>query len=118
MKKAGEMTFDIGAFSEYDIRRHGAAVAMDSTGIPLAFASWRPFAQREGRALDLMRALPQVRNFMDFVLVESIFHFKSRGTSHVNLGLAPLANTNSTFALVAEEKVTKKFLFENINHVY
>jgi lysylphosphatidylglycerol synthetase-like protein (DUF2156 family) len=118
MKNAGEMGFDMGAFSIEEIRRHGAAVAIDASGKPLAFATWRPFAQGRGRVLDLMRSLPRVKNVMDFVLVESIFHFKSMGIAEVSLGLAPLANTNeSPSRLVAEEKVIQ-FLFENLNHFY
>lgn len=118
MKRTGEMSFDMGSFSVNEIRRDGVGVAMDSTGKALAFASWRPFAQGRGRALDLMRALPHVRNVMDFVLVESIFHFKSRGIAHVNLGVAPLANTDECAStLVAEDRVVQ-FLFENLHHFY
>lgn len=118
MKKAREMGFDMGSFSIDDIRRHGAAVALDSNGEPLAFATWRPFAQDKGRVLDLMRTLPQARNVMDFVLVESISHFNSIGVTRINLGLAPLANTDdSPSRPVAEEKMVQ-FLFENLNHIY
>jgi phosphatidylglycerol lysyltransferase len=117
-KKAREMSFDMGAYSLDDIRKNGAAVAVDATGKPLAFAVWRSFAQGGGRALDLMRALPHARNIMDFVLVESIAHFRSCGVSEINLGLAPLANTTgATTQLVAEEKMVQ-FLFENLNHIY
>ncbi|MCE0523501.1 MAG: phosphatidylglycerol lysyltransferase domain-containing protein [Methylacidiphilales bacterium] len=118
IKKAREMSFDMGSFSIEDIRRYGAAVALDPTGKPLAFATWRPFARGNGRVLDLMRALPQARNVMDFVLIESISHFNSTGVTRINLGLAPLANTEeSPSRLVAEEKMVQ-FLFENLNHIY
>lgn len=118
MKKAREMSFDMGSFSIDHIRRHGAAVALHPAGNPLAFATWRPFAQGRGRTLDLMRALPRARNVMDFVLIESVSHFNSIGVTHINLGLAPLANTEkSPSLLVAEEKVVQ-FLFENLNHIY
>jgi phosphatidylglycerol lysyltransferase len=118
MKNAREMAFDMGSFSVEDIRRNGAAVAIDPTGEPLAFATWRSFAQGTGRSLDLMRALPQARNVMDFILIESISHFISSGIIHINLGLAPMANTEeSPSQLVAEEKVVQ-FLFENLNHIY
>lgn len=117
-KKDQEMTFDMGSYSREDIRRYGAAVAVDAAGSPLAFATWRPFAQGEGQALDLMRALPQARNTMDFVLVESIARFRAKGVGEINLGIAPLANTQKTPSrLVAEEKVVQ-FLYENLNHVY
>jgi lysylphosphatidylglycerol synthetase-like protein (DUF2156 family) len=117
-KHAREMAFDMGSFSIEAIRRHGAAIAIDSSGEPLAFATWRPFAKGQGRALDLMRTLPHARNVMDFVLIESIFHFNSLGITRINLGMAPLANTeHSPSGLVAEEKVVQ-FLFENLNHIY
>jgi phosphatidylglycerol lysyltransferase len=118
MKNAREMSFDMGSFSIDEIRRRGAGVAVDPAGKALAFATWRPFAQGEGRALDLMRALPQARNIMDFILIESISHFNSRGVKRIDLGLAPLANTEKSPArLVAEEKVVQ-FLFENLNAIY
>lgn len=117
-KHAREMSFDMGAWSVEDIRKNGAAVAVDAKGKPLAFATWRSFAQGGGRALDLMRSAPDARNIMDFVLVESISHFRSQGITDISLGLAPLANTEGvTSRLVAEEKVVQ-FLFENLNHIY
>jgi lysylphosphatidylglycerol synthetase-like protein (DUF2156 family) len=118
MKEAREMSFDMGSFSINDIRQNGVAIAVDPAANPLAFATWRPFARGQGRALDLMRALPQERNVMDFVLIESISYFNSLAIKQVNLGLAPLANTEkSPSRMVAEEKVVQ-FLFENMNHIY
>jgi lysylphosphatidylglycerol synthetase-like protein (DUF2156 family) len=117
-KHAREMSFDMGAYSLEDIRKNGAALALDAKGRVLAFATWRSFAQGRGRALDLMRALPYARNIMDFLLVESISHFRSQGVTDISLGLAPLANTEGTSSqLVAEEKLVQ-FLFENLNHIY
>jgi len=117
-KHAREMTFDMGSFSVDDIRRNGAAIALDPSGQPMAFATWRPFAKGQGRALDLMRTLPHTRNVMDFILIESIHHFNSIGVTRINLGMAPMANTEkSPSRLVAEEKVVQ-FLFENLNHIY
>ena len=117
-KRAREMSFDMGAWSLADIRKNGAAVAIDAKGKPLAFATWRSFANGSGRALDLMRCLPDARNIMDFALVESIAHFRSQGVTDISLGLAPLANTEgATSRLVAEEKLVQ-FLFENLNHIY
>jgi phosphatidylglycerol lysyltransferase len=117
-KKAGEMSFDMGAFSLQEIRERGAGVAVDAGGRPLAFATWRPFAQGRGKALDLMRAAPEARNVMDFVLVESILHFQRQGITDVSLGNAPLANvSHDASRAVAEDKVVQ-FLFENLNRVY
>jgi lysylphosphatidylglycerol synthetase-like protein (DUF2156 family) len=117
-KKAREMSFDMGAFSVEDIRRNGAAVAVDAKGNALAFATWRSFARGKGRALDLMRTLPYARNVMDFVLVESIAYFRNHGVEEISLGLAPLANTQGdSDRLLTEEKMVQ-FLFENLDHIY
>lgn len=117
-KKTREMTFDMGSFSLADIRRDGAAVAFNPEGQAVAFATWRPFAQGKGMALDLMRSLPEARNVMDLILVESINRFHGRGIDEISLGIAPLANTEKTPSrLVAEEKLVQ-FLFENLNRVY
>ncbi len=118
VKRAREMSFDMGAFSLEDIREFGAAVAVDAAGTALAFATWRRFAQGRGRALDLMRHLPQARNIMDFVLVESILHFRARGITEISLGLAPLANTEHTPSQLVTEEKAVQFLFENLNHIY
>jgi phosphatidylglycerol lysyltransferase len=117
-KKGPEMTFDMGSYSVEEIRRNGAAVALDDNGQALAFATWRPFAHGRGRALDLMRSLPKRRNIMDFVLVESIFHFRDRDIHDISLGNAPLANTTSqNGTLLAEEKAVQ-FVFQNLNQIY
>jgi len=117
-KKAREMTFDMGSYSLADIRRYGAAVAMDSAGRALAFATWRPFAQGSGRALDLMRSLHQGRNVMDFVLVESILFFSSKGINDISLGCAPLANAGKKSSPPQAEDVAVQFLYENLNRIY
>jgi phosphatidylglycerol lysyltransferase len=117
-KNAREMTFDMGSYSTENIRREGVAVAIDTAGQALAFASWRPFAQGTGQALDLMRSLLKGRSVMDFVLVESILHFRHLGINDISLGNAPLANAEKEAArLQAEEKVVQ-FLFENLNRIY
>ncbi|HUB67698.1 MAG TPA: phosphatidylglycerol lysyltransferase domain-containing protein [Candidatus Methylacidiphilales bacterium] len=117
-KRTREMTFDMGSYSLEEIRRHGAGVALDVSGRALAFATWRPFARGKGRTLDLMRAGPQAGNIIDFVLVESIAHFRRTGIDDISLGMAPLANAKpSSLPLVAEEKLVQ-FLFRNLDHIY
>ncbi len=117
-KKAREMSFDMGSFDLTDIRRNSVGVAVDVSGKALAFATWRAFARGNGQALDLMRALSEERNIMDFVLVESILYFQAQGIHDISLGTAPLANTDGTRErLIAEEKVVQ-FLFENLNRIY
>jgi len=117
-KNAREMTFDMGSYSTENIRGESVAVAIDSLGRALAFATWRPFARGTGQSLDLMRSLRKGRNLMDFVLVESILHFRSQGINDISLGNAPLANAEKgTARLQAEEKAVQ-FLFENLNRIY
>jgi lysylphosphatidylglycerol synthetase-like protein (DUF2156 family) len=119
-KKAHEMTFDMGSYSLEDIRRNGAAVAIDPSGHALAFATWRPFSQGTGRALDLMRSVPkgQGRNIMDFVLVKSILHFQSQGIRDISLGNAPLANAGDEDGSFSAEGKAVQFLFKNLNRIY
>ena len=118
-KKTREMGFDMGSFTVEDIRRHQVAIALDASGKPLAFATWRPFARAHGQALDLMRTHPTERNIMDFVLVESILSFRQQGIHEISLGTAPLANTQNPGATrkVTEEKAVQ-FLYENLNRIY
>jgi phosphatidylglycerol lysyltransferase len=117
-KKAREMSFDMGSFSIDDIRQNGAAVAFDSLRHPLGFATWRSFAQGRGRALDLMRSLPGARNVMDFVLIQSILHFRARGINDISLGGAPLANADTEPAVRQAEDKMVQFLFENLSRIY
>jgi phosphatidylglycerol lysyltransferase len=117
-KKAHEMSFDMGSFSIENIRLHGVAAAVDATGRVLAFATWRPFAQEGGRCLDLMRTRPNVRNVMDFVLVESILRFYQQGIKDISLGCAPLANANVEPTPMQAEDKAVLFLYENLNRVY
>jgi phosphatidylglycerol lysyltransferase len=117
-KKAREMTFDMGSFSLPNIRRQGVGIAIDPSGEVLAFASWRPFAQGTGRTLDLMRSSPQARNVMDFVLVESILHFRDQGINDVSLGNAPLANASKDSTELHAEDKAVQFLYENLNRIY
>ena len=119
-KKSHEMTFDMGSYSLEDIRRNGAAVAIDPSGHALAFATWRPFSQGTGRALDLMRSVlkGRGRNIMDFVLVKSILHFQSQGIRDISLGNAPLANAGDEDASFSAEGKAVQFLFKNLNRIY
>jgi len=117
-KGAREMTFDMGSFSLEDIRQNGAAIAVDATGRALAFATWRPFAQVNGLALDLMRSLPEARNVMDFILVKSIDYFRKQGIYDISLGISPLANIEKETAPLMTEDKAVQFLFENLNRLY
>ena len=117
-KNGNEMTFDMSSFSRDEIRRKGTAVALDAEGRALAFATWRPFNRGEGMVLDLMRALPEARNVLDFVLIESINHFRAGGISEISLGNAPLANASEEYRRASVEDLAVRFIYENLNHVY
>jgi phosphatidylglycerol lysyltransferase len=116
-KRGAEMTYDMGSFSCGEIRRRGAAVALDAAGRAVAFATWRHFGGN-GVVLDLMRSLPAARNVLDFVLVESIRHFRAQGVTDISLGNAPLASAREAPAAPAVEDRAVRFLYENLNHVY
>jgi phosphatidylglycerol lysyltransferase len=112
------MTFDMGSFSAGELRRHGTGVALDPQGKPLAFVTWRPFAQGRGAVLDLMRSQPDIRNILDFIMVESILHFFSRGVEEISLGNAPLANASEEYAPTSVEDRVVRYIYENLNQVY
>jgi lysylphosphatidylglycerol synthetase-like protein (DUF2156 family) len=117
-KKAKEMSFDMGSFSLEGLRENSVAAATDPAGKVLAFATWRTFAQGCGQTLDLMRALPDERNIMDYVLVESILHFRNHGILDICLGTAPLANTEESAEPQTPEKKAVQFLYQNLNRIY
>ncbi|SKA76912.1 Lysylphosphatidylglycerol synthetase, C-terminal domain, DUF2156 family [Prosthecobacter debontii] len=119
-KHGGEMTFDLGSFSLLGIRTHGASIVRNPEGRMEAFATWLPYAQGKGRCLDLMRAREDVRDVMDFLIVEAIDHFKTQSVEQVSLGNAPLANVAAAqdpAELTREEKAVQ-FLFENFDRFY
>jgi phosphatidylglycerol lysyltransferase len=117
-KKGVEMTFDMGVFSLEDVRRFGAGVALDVSGMVLAFTTWRSFAAGTGRVLDLMRTAPGTRGVLDFVLVESIRHFIAAGVTQISLGNAPLADSAAPTAPSSTEGRLVRFIYENLNLVY
>ena len=117
-KHGNEMAFDMGAFSREEIRRKGTAVALSAEGRAVAFATWRPFDRGQGMGLDLMRSLPDARNVLDFVLVESINHFRAQGIVDISLGNAPLANASAEHSPASLEDHAVRFIYENLNSVY
>ena len=117
-KRGVEMTFDMGAFSLDELRRFGAGVAVDALGEVLAFTTWRPFAHGKGRVLDLMRSAPEARNILDFLIVESIRHFRAQNINEISLGNAPLAYASTSGEAPAHESRLIRFIYENLNSVY
>lgn len=119
-KHGGEMTFDLGTFNIATVREHGAAIVRNQEGRMEAFATWWPYAKGKGRCLDIMRAREEVRDVMDFLIVEAIDHFKTRGVEEVSLGNAPLANVDvdSGGHDPTRQERAVKFLFENFDRFY
>lgn len=117
-KSGGEMTFDLGAFSLEDIRANGCAVALQADGQVECFATWRPYAGGKGRALDLMRGRGSPGGIMDFLILESLDHFREAGLEEISLGSAPLANTETDPSQLTREERQVKLLFEKFDRFY
>ncbi len=119
-KNGGEMTFDLGSFDIPTLRTHGVSIVRNPEGRIEAFATWWPYAQSKGRCLDLMRGREEVRDVMDFLIVEAIDHFKTLGVEEISLGNAPLANVDAAEegAILTREERAVKFLFENFDRFY
>lgn len=117
-KQGTEMAFDLGSFNLEQIRKRGAATIFDADSKLEAFATWLPYKQGSGRSLDLMRSHSSAKGLMDFLIVESIDHFRELGVEEVSLGNAPLANVEQNRQLYGREEKAVKFLFEKFNRYY
>lgn len=117
-KTGGEMTFDLGSFSIVGLREHGAAIVRNPEGRIETFSTWLPYAQGRGRCLDIMRGRNEFRDVMDFLIVETIDHFKELGVEEVSLGNAPLANVDAEGPLESRQERAVKFLFDNFDQIY
>jgi len=117
-KSGGEMTFDLGAFSLADIRARGCAVVLMPDGKVECFATWIPYAQGKGRTLDLMRGRGSPGGIMDFLILESMDHFKEEGVTEISLGNAPLANTETDPEQLSREERRVKLIFDRFDKFY
>lgn len=117
-KSGGEMTFDLGAFSITDIRQNGCAIALLADGQVECFATWRPYGGGKGRSLDLMRGRGSPGGIMDFLILESIDHFRASEVEEISLGSAPLANTETDPSQLSREEKQVKILFEKFDRFY
>ena len=117
-KHGTEMAFDLGSFNLEQIRKRGVATIFDADSRLIAFATWLPYKQRTGRSLDLMRGHASAKGIMDFLILESIDHFRELGVEEVSLGNAPLANVEQNRELYRREEKAVKFLFEKFNRYY
>lgn len=116
-RHAIEMTFDLGSFSADSLRQADICVLQDESGRAVAFATWLPYAQGSGRALDLMRHYPAHRGVMDALILEGIQEFQRRGCKEASLGNAPLANINSAEMDKLEERGIRA-LFDKFDRYY
>ena len=117
-KQGEEMAFDLGSFDLGQIRKRGVATIFDADSRLIAFATWLPYQQGTGRSLDQMRSHACAKGIMDFLIVESIDHFREMGVKEVSLGNAPLANVEQNQQLYRREERAVKFLFEKFNRYY
>jgi lysylphosphatidylglycerol synthetase-like protein (DUF2156 family) len=117
-KQGTEMAFDLGLFNLQQIRKRGVATIFDAHSKLEAFATWLPYKQGTGRSLDLMRSHSSAKGIMDFLIVESIDHFREHEVEEVSLGNAPLANVEPNRQLYGREEKAVKFLFEKFNRYY
>lgn len=117
-KSGGEMTFDLGSFSLEEIRRNGCAVVLRADGQVECFATWRPYARGTGYSLDLMRGRGSPGGIMDFLILESIDHFRAGNVVEISLGSAPLANTETDLSQLSREERQVKMLFEKFDRFY
>jgi lysylphosphatidylglycerol synthetase-like protein (DUF2156 family) len=117
-KSGGEMTFDLGTFSIADIRERGCAVVLKPDGKVECFATWIPYSQGSGRTLDLMRGSGSPGGIMDFLILESIDHFKTENVTEISLGNAPLANTEKDPEKLSRQERSVKIIFDHFDRFY
>jgi phosphatidylglycerol lysyltransferase len=116
-RHATEMAFDLGSFAPESLKRAELCVLFNDENLPIAFASWLPYAQGMGRSIDLMRHRSVHHGVMDALITESLLDFQRRGHSLASLGNAPLANVESGSLNTPEEKVIR-YLFERFDAYY
>lgn len=112
-----EMTFDLGSLARESLEPADIAILRDGSGRALAFATWLPYAQGKGRALDMMRHRPTDRNVIDSLVVACLLEYRSRGLEEVSLGNAPLANLEQREIDSLEEKAAR-LLYERFDQYY
>ena len=96
-KQAGpEMRFTIGRFDIHSLAFQPVAVAVDESGDPLGFTTFRPTGSDRGWVLDLMRrGAGSPPGVVEFCIAEAAAGFREIGGVTLSLGLAPLAGLDS-----------------------
>ncbi len=98
-----EMGFTIGRFSPDELRHAPLAIAVDASGAPIAFVSFRPTGADHGYVLDLIRRIPGgVPGAVEFCLAEAAERFRDAGARTLSLGLAPLSGLDPAGQRVEE----------------
>jgi lysylphosphatidylglycerol synthetase-like protein (DUF2156 family) len=92
----------------------------NSEGRIETFATWLSYNHDKGRCLDLMRGRNELKDVLDFLIVEAIDHFKALGVEQISLGNAPLANVDAVpdERLELRQERAVKFLFDNFDKFY
>jgi lysylphosphatidylglycerol synthetase-like protein (DUF2156 family) len=116
-KRGGEMGFDLSSFNPQHIREKGVAAVLSPDGRLEAFATWHAYAHGKGRCLDLMRSHAEARDVMDFLILESMQHFRAQGVEEICFGSAPLANTADPSEHSLHDRAIR-FVFENLERFY
>lgn len=108
-----EKAFSLGWFDPSMIRETPVITVEDAKGIIYAFANFVPMYHLCQASPDLMRYSSKApAGIMDFLLVESMLHFKAQGVQGFNLGLAPLARADAGNESGIIEKAIH-FLYKN-----
>ena len=91
-----DMGFTISGFSLDDLEHSPLAVALDPTGTPAAFVSFRLTGTDGGYVLDLIRRVPGgVPGAVELCLAEAAEHLRDGGATTLSLGLAPLSGLDA-----------------------
>ncbi len=87
-----KLTFTIGQFALADLASVGVAVAVDPSGEPIAFATFRRTDAAGAWVLDLIRRAPgSIPGALESCVAEAALGLRAAGEVTLSLGLAPLA---------------------------
>ena len=98
--------FTIGQFDPATLTHTAIAIARDSTGAVLAFATFSPTGADGGWVLDLMRRAPGgTPGALEGALAEAAAGLRAAGATSLSLGLAPLAGLDDPEASFEERSL-------------
>jgi phosphatidylglycerol lysyltransferase len=86
-----ERTFALGYFDEAILQECDIMVVRASDGTIVAFANIIPSYRLPQGNFDMLRYGPEPKRVADFLYVSLINHFRERGDSGMNIGLAPFS---------------------------